>query len=182
MSRIEPLVYELWAQCFKIHGDIFDHCLLWRRNDSAIRIHKSTQKHMEKNSILDIHHGFHCQLFIESTCSLIVLEQQDLINPVENDIENEGNWIKNWKTTWVHQAAPKIGEKLRIHIVTWNLRSCVEGCELRLKIFFRVASIILFVGQIVLYLSGTWSITASARKRQNIPCHFAYMWWKDIHS
>lgn len=110
---------------------IFIFFLLWSSNwnQATIGNHQSTKDSMQHNSNLDEICWINGKLCIKFTCSLIKFEQQELIDPVQDRVENTSKWIKKWHSCRVHQDNPQVCEVLSIHIVTRNLSSgiyCVQ--------------------------------------------------------
>jgi len=61
---------------------------------------------MKNKSNSEFAHRQDWKLSIESSCLFVMLQQQDLVGPVENEEVQAANWVKSWQTTRVGHDGP----------------------------------------------------------------------------
>ena len=72
---------------------------------------------MENQSDLYESQGVNWQLVIELSRLGVIFDQEELVNPVMQHVEDAGERIKNWHASREHEDAPKIGVVLSINVV-----------------------------------------------------------------
>jgi len=49
--------------------------------------------------------GIDRQLLVESGGALVILDKQPFVDPIENEIEDEGEWVQDWKACGIGEYA-----------------------------------------------------------------------------
>ena len=72
---------------------------------------------MKNEPKLDVLNSKSWQVLIELARSGIVLQKQELVHPVQNEIENASKWVQKWQTNRICHDAEKVCVVLGIYIV-----------------------------------------------------------------
>ena len=100
--------------------------------------HEASGGKMEGNSYFDPLHWLDWNVLVESGGPCIELKKKPFVDPVQDKVEDAGEWVKDGKTGRVKENTPQVGIVLSVNVVTSNLITCIELVQILLHNLFRV--------------------------------------------
>jgi len=87
---------------------------------------------MEGDSDFDPLNRLDWNVLVEPGGSCIELKKKPFVDPVQNEVENTGEWIKDRKACRVKEHTPQVGIVLSVNVMTSNLITCIELVQILL--------------------------------------------------
>jgi len=84
---------------------------------------------MEQQAPFNVVNRLNRKALVKPRSSLVIFQEQALVDPEQDEEENASNWVKNRQPRAVHQARPQVRKNLGIDIVAGNLRASVERLQ-----------------------------------------------------
>jgi hypothetical protein len=86
------------------HESSIDRITRW--NELTVCDHKASKYSMKNEANFDVAGGVNGELLVESIGSLVVLEEQELIDPVQDGVEDAAEGVQDGHAGRVHQDTP----------------------------------------------------------------------------
>ena len=93
---------------------------------------------METDAYLDVLRHSHGKALIELDGLLVILNKQEFITPVQGNIVQKCDEVKNWQATTVSESNVKLMQKVRVKCGSINLRSRIKCFDIFLHNTLRV--------------------------------------------
>lgn len=109
---------------------------MWEK--PIVRKHETSNDKVIEKSNLNPWHRFDWDVLIEFGGSCVELKKEPFVDPVQDEVEDTGEWIQNRQAGGVHQHTPQVGVVLRVNVMASNLITCVQPIQILLDEFLGV--------------------------------------------